>query len=184
MYEVHGFAGLGYPFTAGGIRALDRLIDDLPDKAESDAHPYWDADDIAREIIFRAERFEAKPVVCFFAHSWGVKTGLEACWRLHGAGLKVRYFAAIDPTALPSGSPAMTCPPNVQQLDEFWSRFGLFNFPAWARRRDPLGGAGGMVRNPHGVAHTLFQVPAGHIATASHEITRRRVVGQISGIIE
>lgn len=184
-YEIHGFAGLGYPFTAGGIRALEKLIDDLPSKADAQTHPYWEADDIAKEIIFREQKFRDDPVVVFFTHSWGVKTGLEAAEMLGRHGIKVRYFAAIDPTALRRSDPPMTAPANIVQLDEFWSsRGGIFNFPLMARKRDPLGGKGGMVRNPHKVPHFLDRaVPAGHSATASHESVRKRILQQVKGIV-
>lgn len=184
-YEVHGFAGLGYPFTASGIFALERLIDDLPAEAGAETYPYWEADDIAEAIIFRAKKHNDKPTVILFGHSWGVKTALEAAERLRLAGIPIAYFAAIDATALPAKTPAMFYPSSVQKADEFWSGRGLFfNFPKIARWRDPKGSKGGMVTNPYHVPLTRFVIPAAHIATGSHPEVRKRIVSQVAAIIE
>lgn len=180
-YEVFGLAGLGYPFTAGGIKNLDRLIDALPAKTEAQSYAYWDADAIADGIIFRANKFKDGPVICLFAHSWGVKTGLELCAKLGKNNVEVAYFAAIDPTALRVSDSPMTVPTNVRQLDEFWSdKWRLVNFPYMARQAAPTGKRGGLVRNPHKVPHYLDpNVPAGHSATAWHPRVVTRIVSQI-----
>lgn len=187
-YETHGYAGLGYPFTRGGVWALDDLIDKLPAKAESTAHPYWDADGEAKRIVDEAERFHMDPTVIMFGHSWGCKTLLESCWRLHAAGIQVAYVALIDPTALPPGSPPMIVPPNVQHVDHFLANptnflLRLFSFPYQARQRDPSGGDGGMAVNKFGVSWKDFDVPAGHTASARHEIVRKRVLAKVEEII-
>lgn len=180
-YEIHGFAGLGYPFTAGGIRNLDKLIDALPAKSEAQSYAYWDAMNVAKAIVFRANKYWDKPVICLFAHSWGVKTGLEAAAYLEKNQLDIAYFAAIDPTALRISDSLMTAPANVRQLDEFWSdELRMFNVPYLSRKADPTGKRGGLVRNPHGVLHYLDpNVPAGHSATAWHPRVVKRIVSQI-----
>ena len=182
-YEVHGFAGLGYPFTRGGIWALDKLIDELPDKAESTPHPHGAWDEVADGIVARSKAFGEKPVVCLFGHSWGCLTMLYLARRLQSNGIGVEYLAAIDPTALVTGSPPMLVPTNVRHVDEFWSTKGFLNFPKWARR-DPSGKAGGKYVYPKDMSHEIFEVPAGHIATASHKITVERIIDRIARIIE
>ena len=180
IYECHGFAGLGYPFTAGGTRSLEKLIDDLPARAGADHHPYWDADDVAYDII--KKRTPNKVKIAMFAHSWGVKTGLEACAILDKAGFHVAYFAAIDPTALRASDDPMVIPDNVEYVDEFWSTRGFINFPKWARR-DKTGERGGMCVNAYKVPHKVHHIAAGHIASASHPTTRRIIVNKMAEIL-
>lgn len=180
--EIPCLAGLGYPFTAGGVRALEKLIDAIP--ADARSYPYWKADDVAREIVARALEHDDEPTVIIVTHSWAVKTMLEAAAWMRDQGISIRYFAAIDPTALRWTDPPMVVPDNIEQIDEFWSERGwIFNFPLMARRRDPKGGAGGMVVNPHNVQHEIIPVPAGHSASARHDITRDRIVSQIRRIL-
>lgn len=183
--EIHSFGGLGWPFTARGVKVLDGLMDAMS--------PYWDAnvwshtqsDDVYDAIIKRVNHHKDRPLIIAGGHSFGALAAIRLSRRLHQRGLEVAYLFGIDPTALPRGEPPMTIPPNVQSTDEFWSTAPFFNWPYGARRRDPKGGKGGMYVVPPAMkdTHKLFHIQGGHMGTVSSPITIKRITSRVKELV-
>ena len=182
--ECFAISGLGWIFTAAGVKALDRLHDAISPVWDCtfSYHTGWEA--IADGIIARQERFRDEPVVCLIGHSYGALRCQQIASRLHSHGIKTDYVAGIDPTALPPGHPPMVIPRSVLEVDEFHSMKWFFNFPYAARKRDPEGFAGGMYLYSPEVDHTVHKINTGHIATARDPLTVETIVNRVKELTQ
>lgn len=185
--ECHVFAGLGGPFTAGGTKAIEKLLDALPsDRLDAVHHYHREWTETSDGIIARQRRLGDNPIVILIGHSYGAWKCQQIAQRLMQHPIMVAYIAGIDPTALPVDADPMKITPNVLDVDEFWSTRGLFNAPLWKRKCNPDGSRGGKYiypqrRPPERRVHVLEGT--GHIPTARHETTLAVISAKVRGLV-
>lgn len=181
-FEIPVFSGLGDGMFDAGVAAIEKMIDALPALAEADLWRHWQWEKVTDAILARARRY-GPPTVITIGHSMGVDAQCKMAWRLHSAGMKVAYMAAIDPTA----GRVMRVPPNVLRVDEFWSDPGwfgrIFNAPYRARQARPDGSRGGKLIRTDG-GKPIVAAGTSHVGCAAAEITRTTIRNRVAELIQ
>lgn len=177
---IHGLAG-ALPFVSRGTRNIDKLIDALPQTIDSRDFRQTNQKAVLDYILDCRDRY-GKIEVIGVGHSMGCYRWIWIARQCAKRGIKIRYLAAIDPTAINRllGMKPMLVPDNVQWVDEFWATSG---FPESARTRDPSGKGGGKYLYPRSNMNRTVTIPATHIGLASNKAVISRIVSQIKELL-
>jgi hypothetical protein len=159
--EVFGISGLGTIFFAGGVKNLIGKINTRFPMLSAKHFYHTQSDDLLDAIENRIAKFGKPDIVIGIGHSWGAKDAAEMVGHTlalkHGIGMDL--LAGMDPTATVDGP--IFVPKLTKRTVEFWASQG---FPAGARKRDPLGGSGGMYTYMPGADKVVHRFTQAHIA--------------------
>lgn len=173
--QVYVFSGLGssiIPRFRKGTEEIEDAIDEIGVDAQ---HRIWNEwMDVAPKLVLDGQRGEE---IALVGHSNGVIACTGIAQWLDTYGVKVHYLAAIDPTA--AAFPEIGA--NVDVVDEFHASFG---WPAITRALTRgKRGALQFGRRFKGL-HTKFDIGGGHVAAASNDFVRDRIVTEIEHLRE
>lgn len=173
--QVYVFSGLGssiIPRFRKGTEEIEDAIDEIGVDAQ---HHIWNEwMDVAPRLVLDGQRGEK---IALVGHSNGVIACTGIAQWLGTYGVKVGYLAAIDPTA--AAFPEIGS--NVEVVDEFRAPFG---WPGVARLlTGEKRGALQFDRRFKGL-HTVFDIGGGHVAAASDDFVRDRIVTEIEHLVE
>lgn len=130
MARIHIFSGLGSSVFSSfrkDTEALDRMIDALSDRFDSEHHIWNDWQAVARQILIDASQGKINSPIILIGHSNGVLAACSIAQALGVLRIPVDYIGAIDPTA--AAFPALGM--NVKMADDFQAARG---WPAMTRR--------------------------------------------------
>jgi hypothetical protein len=176
MARIHIFSGLGsslLPSLRKDTLALDKMIDAVSDKFDSEHHIWNDWQAVARQILTDASQGRIGSPIILIGHSNGV---LAACCIAQALGvlrIPVDYIGAIDPTA--ASFPALGM--NVKLADDFQAARG---WPAFTRRMS--GGKRAALVKGRGFSGELnvYPIGGGHIEAPGNNFVVTTIMSRIA----
>lgn len=173
-------SGLGTVFFAGGVKNLVKKINDKYPQCNAKHYYHTQTDDLRDGLENRYRKFGPADYTFFGGHSWGAKEAAEvAAWYIKMTGKQVDRVFGIDPTA--TFGENIFVPRMVKRTVEFWASSGA---PASARKRDPLGGNGGMYTYPIGADYTLHKFRSMHIPLGFSDKVHQIILSEIGAVLK